>query len=431
MSASLSKNIKKIAVEFIVLIFVMGFFSTTVANFFLPDIYGTKILEYQKFTKSIPINGTIQPKETNRILFDEDIVIRKFFVNVGDGVKIGDPIFEVDESYGKLTESKETRGLYLNIENEELNKEKLNISLEMKEKDIQKIEELIEKENNDLNSIIALYEVGSISQMELNRAKDSIKDLEYKLQTEKESYEVMKREVDVNIKNIENNIVNIRKEIKELNKENGFYAKVSGDGIYYAEVEGTILSISDIGQILRRESLITEIGIVEGYDSVKFVGYVDEKDEDFINLGDSFSFKEIAKDRKLEAKVSNKSRVANNQMIKVEANIFKAKDVKGVPLIGGRLEGRIAKEEEGAMVVPKVAIIPTRSLEEGQSGIVYVIDEKDGLLGKKYFAKQVTVSIVKIGDDKVEVTGLEPYSGKSVITNLSYKIRDGVKIKWQ
>lgn len=431
MSDILSRNIKKIVVEFIILIFIMGFFSATVANFFLPDIYGTQILENQTFSKSMPINGTIQSKETNRVLLNDDLVIRKFSVDVGDGVKVGDPIFEVDKSYGNITGSNETKELYLMIENEELNKEKTMISLEMKEKEIHKMEESIEKEKVDLDSKITLYEIGSISQVELNRSKDDIKSLEEKLELEKDNYEVLKKEANINIKNIENNIENIRKDIKELNKDGGFYAKVDSDGIYHAEVDGTILSINNIGQILRRESLITEIAIVEGYDSVKFVGYVDEKDDDFINIGDVFNLKEISKDRKLEARVSNKSRVANNQMIKVEAYFNKVKDIKGIPLIGGRLEGKISKEESGVMVVPKASIIPARGFEEGQSGIVYVIDEKDGLLGKKYFAKQVSVSILKIGDDKVEVTGLEIYSGKSVITNLSYKIRDGVKIKWK
>lgn len=435
MSDILSRNIKKIVVEFVILIFIMGFFSTTVANFFLPDINGTQMLENQAFYKSMPINGTIQSKETNRILLKDDIVIRNFFVDVGYSVKIGDPIFEIDKSYGNITETNETRELYLKIENEEFNKEKTMISLELREKEIHKMEETIEKDKLDLDSKIALYEIGSISQAELNKSKDNIKSLEEKLEVEKDNFEVLKKEANIYIKNLENNIRNIRKDIKELNKDanedGGFYAKVDSDGIYYAEVDGIILSINNTGQILRRESLLTEIAIVNGYDSIKFVGYVDEKDDEFINVGDVLSLKEISKERKLEASVSYKSRVANNQAIKVEAYFNKVNDMRGIPLIGGRLEGKISKEEKGVMVIPKASIIPNQSFVEGQSGIVYVIEEKDGLLGKKYFARLASVTMLKIGDDKVEVTGLEMHYGKPVITNLSYKIRDGVKIKWK
>lgn len=428
---TLSKRLKNIAVEFIVLIFIMGFFSSTVSNFFLPDIYGTKILENHDFQKSIPINGTIQANEIKRVVFNENIVIREFFVDIGDTVNMGDPVFEIDKSYGTITGSTELREYYLAIENEELNKEKTNINLQLKEKDIHTMEESIKKEREDLDNVKALFEIGSISQSEFNRAKDNLKNLEEQLEMEKENYEIMKKEAHVNIKNIENNIANIRRDIKELNADEGFYSKISSDGIYYAEVDGTILSINDTGQILGKESLITEIAVVEGYDTVKFVAYVDEKDDEFINLGDDFTLEEISKDRKLEAKVTNKSRIADGERIKVEAKFNKVNDITGSPLIGGRLEGRISKEDNGDMVVPKAAIVPFRNLEEGQQGVVYIVEEKEGLLGKKYFAKQVTVSLVRIGDDKVEVTGLEQYSDKSIITNLSYKIRDGVKIKWQ
>lgn len=431
MSSKLLKGIKKLSVEFIILIFIMGFFSSTVSNFFLPEIYASPIGKDQNITKSIPLNGSMEPKKISIILLNEDVVVKEFFVEVGDTVEVGDPIFEIDETYNNSIETKEEKELYLMIENEELDKEKLKLNLEMKEKDIQKIIENIDKQEEGLKEKIELYEIGSIPYMEITKVEEDILSLEDKLEAEKVNYKALEKETEVMIKNADNNIQNIRKDIRKLREDDGFYSKVSSDGIYYSEVKGTIFNISNTRKIIRREENLVEIAIVDDYTSVKFVGYIDERDNEFIELGQSFNVDEISTDRQLEAIISNKSRVTDNGKIKVEAHFHDGKEIGGDPLIGSRLEGKISKQEEALMIIPKTSIIPMKGFIEGESGKVYIIDEKEGLLGTKYFAKEVIVTMSRIGDTRVEVLGIEGYEDRSIITNLSYKIRDGVRLNWE
>ncbi|MDF2521403.1 MAG: hypothetical protein K0R84_2031, partial [Clostridia bacterium] len=123
---------------------------------------------------------------------------------------------------------------------------------------------------------------------------------------------------------------------------------------------------------------------------------------------------------------------SNGSFYRVEAEIesSKAKDFT----IGQKLKGIVKQTYviEGHNKVSKSAVVTYEGYEPGSKGNVYLLEAVEGVLGKELRAKEVPVEVLAEGDNEVIVSGLEYYEKPSVILNLSYKIRDGVKVfLWQ
>ncbi|QIB26314.1 efflux RND transporter periplasmic adaptor subunit [Caloranaerobacter azorensis] len=421
------KTTKNIVVGFFTLIFIMGFFSKSIVNLFLPKVQVVSAIK-GSIEKSIDLEGTIEPKEVYKVRLGGNVIVDEYFVKVGQEVKVGDPIFKINDKYGFKGEDEQIEDLKLLLEKEAVKLDRLkNSSFIIDEKNIEVLEDKIQSKKNEISKLEQLYESGAISLSELERNKESLKDLENNLEIKKILLEEKKKENLLEIKEAENNIKRIKNEISEIENKKKFYAKVSDDGIYYSDVDGVILRLNQVNRILGKDTTIIEIGKVKGYNSVKFVAYVPDKYYYFVKNAAKIEIETENKNLVPDAaRIVNVSEVAENKLIKIEA-IF-GDEAQGVPVLGQRLQGKISKEYSKENTIPKVAVIPYDGYGVGKEGYVYVVEEKKGILGTEYIAKKIDVVMVVVGDNQVCVRGLETLEKPRVITNLSYKIKDGVKV---
>ncbi|KAB3532463.1 efflux RND transporter periplasmic adaptor subunit [Alkaliphilus serpentinus] len=429
MNSSILKGLKRLSVEFIVLIFILGFFSKTVSGFFITEVQTVRIVKEQNISKTLKLQGAIEPREILKVLLERDIVVDSYFVNVGDRVKEGDPVFKIDPTYGNFISQDPLTDLKLKIENEEMKKERILWNLHREEISIDEIIDTLEKEELNLKDTEILHQAGAIPYADIKRAKERIKDIKADLEKAKSNYEFSQKEAEISLKNIDYIINNYKIEIAHLNIKNEFYSTIDKDGIYYAAASGVILNVNNPKVILRKDTPIVEIAEAEGYDTVKIVGYVNENDQELLELGTSIRFREDSKNKTLDVKLTNISKISQNRLIKIEG-IFD-EGIKGKPLLGSVLDGTILKNVNGSYVIPKAAIIPTEGFQEGKSGVVYIVEAEEGVLGTKYTAKEIIIIMETIGDLSVAVKGLEAYAENLIINNLSYKIKDGVRVNWK
>ncbi|WP_427339543.1 efflux RND transporter periplasmic adaptor subunit [Caloranaerobacter sp. DY30410] len=421
------KTTKNIVVGFFTLIFIMGFFSKSIVNLFLPKVQVVTAVK-GSIEKSVELEGTIEPKEIYKVRLGGNVIVDEYFVKVGQEVKVGDPIFKINNEYGFKGEDEQIQDLKLLLEKEEFRLERLkNSSFIIDEKNIEILEDKILSQKNEISKLEELYKSGAINYSTLERNKESLKELENNLEIKKILLEEKKKENLLEIKEVENNIKQIKNKISEIEKRKKFYAKVADDGIYYSDVDGVILRLNQVNRILGKDTTIVEIGKVKGYNSVKLIAYVPDKYYYFVKNAVKIEIETENKNFIPEtARIVNVSEVAENKLIEIEA-IFED-EVKGVPVLGQKLRGKISKKYKKENTIPKVAVIPYDGYGVGKEGYVYAVEEKKGILGTEYIAKKIDVVMLVVGDSQVCVRGLETLEKPMVITNLSYKIKDGVKV---
>lgn len=252
-----------------------------------------------------------------------------------------------------------------------------------------------------------------------------LKASELTLEIKKHEMEVKKSENDILAAEVQSNIKKIQDEIANMGNQKKFYSSLGEDGVYFSEVDGIILDINITGNILSQDTTIVEIGLVDGFNSVLFEAFISDEYYDFINSTKRIELNFEDKAMPKEVMITSISRLSDNNMIKIEGEF--GNSVKE-PIIGQRIRGKAAKKFNLEGTIPKDAILPIGNLDIGEQGIVYVLEEKEGILGTEYFAKQVSVTLTGVGDNNVSIMGLEGFTKPKVITNLSYKIRDGVKV---
>lgn len=425
MDDKLLKTVRNVAVSFLVIIFILGFFSKSTIALFLPKVQVAPVTK-SAYSKTLDIEGSVVPKETFKVRVNGDIIADEFYVKAGQEIKKDEPIFKINNSFGIRSSGQKLEDLKLSLNKSKLELEKLSSkSYDVDEKNIELLEEKLNLQKEELEKLEELYENGSIAYSNLEQKRMELKASEINLEIMKIQMEGKKSENDILAAEFQNNIKKIQDEIANIENQRKFYSSLGEDGVYFSEVDGIILDINTTGNIISQDITIVEIGLVDGFDSVLFEAFVFDEYYDFINSTKRIELNFEDKSMPKEINITSISRLSDNNMIKIEGEFGKSTKE---PIIGQRIRGKAAKKFNLEGTIPKDALIPVSSLDIGAQGIVYVLEEKEGILGTEYFARQVSVTLTGVGDNNVSITGHEGFTKPRVITNLSYKIKDGVKV---
>lgn len=425
MDNKILKTIKNVVISFFVIIFVLGFFSKSTIALFLPKVQVAPVMK-SSYSKTLDIEGSIVPKETIKVRINGDIIIDEFFVKTGQEIKKDQPVFKINSAFGIRSSGQKIEELKLSLDKNKLDLDKLSSkSYDADKKNIELFEEKLNLQKEEFKKLEELYENGSIAYSTLEQSKMELKASEINLEIMKIQVESKKLENAILAAEIQNNIKKIKDEIAKLENHKKFYSSLGEDGIYFSEVYGIILDINSTGKILNQDTTIIEVGLVNGFDSVLFEALVSDEYYDFINSTMRIELDLEDKSMPKEVKITRLSKLSDNNMIKIEGEFSESKKE---PIIGQKIRGKAAKKFTLEGTIPKDALIPVDSLDIGKQGIVYVLEEKEGILGKEHFVKQVNVTLTGVGDNSVSITGHEGFTKPRVITNLSYKIKDGVKV---
>lgn len=425
MDNKILKSIKNVVVSFFVIVFILGFFSKSTIALFLPKVQVAPVMK-SAYSKTLDIEGSVVSKETFKVRINGDIIVDEFYVKAGQEIKKDQPVFKINSSFGIRSSGQKLEDLKLNLNKSKLELEKLSSkSYDVDEKNIDLLEEKLKLQKEELEKLEELYENGSIAYSNLEQKRMELKTSEINLEIMKLQIEGKKSENNILTAEVQNNIKKIQDEIANLENQRKFYSSLGEDGVYLSEADGIVLDINSTGNILYQDTAIIEIGLVSGFDSVSFESFISDEYYDFINSTKRIELNFEDKAMPKEINITSISKLSDNNMIKIEGEFGKSTKE---PIIGQKIRGKVAKKFTLEGTIPKDALIPVDSLDIGKQGIVYVLEEKEGILGKEYFAKQVNVTLTGVGDNNVSITGHEGFTKPRVITNLSYKIKDGVKV---
>ncbi len=426
MGSKIFKITKNTLVGFFIIVFILGFFSKSIVNFFLPKVQITSPIK-TTFSRTLNIEGMIVPKETIKVRLAGDVIVDGYLVNVGDEVKKGDPLFKINKIYGMKLYDRNVYEIKLNIKKEELKLNKLrNNTYEIDEKNISLLEENIKNMKEEIQKLEKLYDIGAITVSELEDKKHSLNKAQVSLEIERLLLKEKIENNSLDIKDALYNIEKLNKEISDIEKINSFYSNISDDGIYYSEENGVVLTTNKTDILLNKDTILIELGVVKNYDSVKYIFEIPQKYYVFVNNASMINIEANREDIPTKVMINKISKVVDNNTIRVEGD-FK-NHIEGSPVIYKEIRGTLEKKFTSDNTVPKIAVIPYDKFKAGEEGYVYIVLEEKGILGIEYIVKKIDITITGVGDRLVGIEGIDMYDNLKIITNPSYKIQDGVKV---
>ena len=424
-------NTKNIAIGFFILVFVMGFFSKSIVNLFLPKVIVESALD-GLVERTLNVEGVIEAKNSLKVRLGGAVIVEEYFVKEGAAVEVGKPLFRINKAYGIKGNSQELEGLKLQVEakGSKLNNLK-KATYEIDKKSIAALVHKLVKGKEDLAKQQELFSAGVISKQEMESFEADIEEQLFVIEVSELQLQDKKRMDEANIEELENEIKRDGLQILELQKQQGFYDSVDHEGIYFSSVKGVVTDLGDIQSIIPGDTEIVEIADISQDAALVYTASIMEEDYDFVKSAGEIQIGEGIKDS-IYLKISSIYKLNDQNLYRLEAVIGSKESEKAV--LGQKLKGVITQRFvlKGHNKVPKAAVISFEGYKEGSKGTVFLLEENEGILGMEYRAKELEVKILAAGDEEVIVSGMENLEEPEVIINLSYKIKDGAKVfLWQ
>lgn len=431
MKSSIVAKTRNIAIGFFVLVFVMGFFSKSIVNLFLPKVIVESAID-ALVERTLDIEGVIEAKNSLKVRLGGAVIVEEYLVKVGDSVEVGKPLFRINKAFGMKGNNQELEDLKLQVEAKHSKLSNLKqATYEIDEKSIAALMNKLTKSKEDLAKQQALFSEGVISKQEMDSFEADIEEQLFAIQVSELQLQEKKRNDEVNIAELEGEIKRDGIKILELQKQQGFYDSVDHEGIYFSTVKGVVTDLGDIQSIIAGDTEIIEIADVSQESSLVYTANIMEEDYDFVKSAGEIQIGEDIKDS-MYLKISSIYKLGDQDLYRLEAIIDSKDSEKAV--LGQKYKGAITQRYvlKGHNKVPKAAVISFEGYKEGSKGTVFLLEEIEGILGMEYRAKEMEVKILAAGDEEVIVSGMENLEEPEVIINLSYKINDGAKVfLWQ
>ncbi|SCX90850.1 HlyD family secretion protein [Alkaliphilus peptidifermentans] len=420
---------KKVLIEFFILVFIIGFFSKSFISYSLPQ--ARSVLAFSgTFNESISIEGGLKYKDVYLVRLGSRVIVRDFFIEPGRRVSKGTPLFQINLDYGINDYQQQNGELQIKIERERNNLTRLHsTSFLIDESNIASLKRRIQQEEAELDRLNSLYQSGAIPLTDVEKKDNELLNLKENLMIEEIKMKEKALDVELQIKEGHNTIARLEAEILENERKNEFYANIGDDGIYYAEFDGIIVSRGQANKVIPIDETIMEIAVITEDTSVMrrdliFSGLVPVEYADYFEIGKSVYIEILDLKESIRFRVTDVS-YGDKDYVRVEGDFIDERISRIVPL--RNYKGVVKKQNYGSNVVPKSAVITT-NFKPGEVGKVFLVETTEGILGKQHTAREVEITIDEVGDQRVSIIGLEGYENPRVITNLSYKIRDGVKV---
>ncbi|AOT71670.1 HlyD family secretion protein [Geosporobacter ferrireducens] len=392
---------------------VITFFSKTIQNMLLPEVTVSRpssgILTYEAAG-----TGTIIPKETVHVYPQSTKRIKEIRIEAGEKVKKGQilALLYSQASDSKLTEEE------INLRKLETNLEKLLLETKstqvgILEVEMEKASERVAKLKDDLNKKHKLLEAGA-------ETAENVREAQYNLETAQKDYQQKKIELQEEKNKQQVSQEEKRKDIEALRYD------IQSQQLKIEELQGEEAVISPCDGIVKEiyaqsgklapdhEPICSVVHSEKGFSlSVS----LDLENNSFVSAGDSMlvSLKSTGKlvdipIRKIVIKDNYKELTA---------------DLDETDFLGGeRVDYRIIKKSKNFNMM-----IPNTALGRDNGGyFIFLLKEREGALGKEYYAEK---QYVTIGDsdnrNTVIVGGLENRS--NIVYDSEKVIRDGSRVR--
>lgn len=386
------RKIKKLIINFIIIMLILTFFSNTINNFLLPKVSASNPIP-GSLTKEIDGYGFIEPKESTSLYADGNKKIEDIKVKVGD---------EVTKNQVLVVFKKED--LEFQLKEENMKYDQLNLSLEKlknemvyKQKDSErKIDTLKEKMNSEkvnLDNLEKLFKSGY-------EAKSNVDKQTIVYHDAKTAYEqaIDDNAKDINtsenlIKEAECNLEMAKLKIEKINKDIN-----TSSNTLLSPYEGVITKINfERGQTTDGfKPIIVINNVSKGF---QFKMSVSMEDLKYLSLGDSVDVSIKCSEIKnvkgtivqivenLNNKNENKGDVGENSTNGKKDLII---NIEATEVTGGEAAEGLINKDIGSYPM----MVPNSSINYDQNGaFIWVIRERKGALGTESYLDKAPVSI--------------------------------------
>lgn len=428
---------KKIMTGFAVFLVIMAactLISKSVYAYRLPMV-STCQLESKYIEHKVEAEGIVMAGGERTVTYLPGLRIDSIMVHVGDRVEEGDLLFQIDlDDLKELMEEKQNEISRINLQ--------INTILENQAIDQQKKELEIARAREDFDTTSRLQDtqVGRAMESYVQAENDLEKnggDEELKAALQKAAYgeadaraqrdEAVKqaqREVEDLLlpENVSAELDTARLEQSGLSAELQEYQKiVDSQGMVTALFSGVVTEIS-VGagnrvpdtavMLLSDESIPCQLKVV-----------LDKEQKKYIGLGDQVLVKLEGKSKELEEEIDYLAENRNNPEL-YEALITLPEGC-GVP---GE-SGSISRSETGEKYRN---CLPMSALHaENDRNYVYVLKEREGILGQEYYVDEVNVRVIDKNDNWAAVEEGALDKDSKVILSATKEMKKGDTVRWE
>lgn len=416
-SKAVDKKRQKIFEKTIIIFFgtmlIITFFSKTIQNLSLPNVVLSQphsgVLTYE-----ITGFGNVVPKEAIKLYPNSTKKVKEIKVEVGDEVKKGqiiailhneasDPKLAEEEIKLKSLETKLEK-LLLSTKNTEIENLELEVTGAMKK--LKNLQKNFEQKKQLVELGAETAENLNEAQYDLEIAKNEYKQKKLKLNTAKENQQIFLNKQKKDVESLKYDIQIQQLKISRLKEEEVIISPYDGivKEIYYQNSE---LAFYDKPLCL----------IVNPEKGFVFSTKIEHDDENIVSIGDSISIILKFKNKTIDKKIEKIITTDNGKKI--------ISDMDEIDFLGGeKYKYRIVKKSKSFDT-----LIPNTTLGKDNSGnFVFLVDEREGALGKEYHVKKAYVSI---GDNDnhstVILRGID--NSNNIIYDFNKPIYEGSRVR--
>ncbi|WP_027626100.1 efflux RND transporter periplasmic adaptor subunit [Clostridium lundense] len=379
------KKIKKLTINFFVIMAALTFFSNTINNFFLPKVTVESPVS-GSISKEINSLGVIEARESAKLYGESGKIVEEVNVKIGDKVTKGKILIRLkkEDLKSKLEEENIKYNQY-NLELEKLKNEGI-----YKEKNLKrKVEETKEKMNSEIKNLdktSKLVKEGYEAQVSLDKQVLVLSDAKRAYEQALDDYNNALNEQRNSIKKVEYDIQMEKNEINKINKDMSISSDIS------APCDGVISELNvEKGQTVDGSKPI--IIINNSSKGFQFRMSVDNANLKYIAKGDKINITmKSTEDKNVEGTIRE---IVNSPITKEGKKDDSKKDL----LIDINMKNLIGGEEGDGFISKKISsstiVIPNSAVNTDMDGskFVFVLKEKNGVLGNQYSLKKFKISI--------------------------------------
>lgn len=436
---------KKVAASFAVflgLMLVCTVVSKSIYAYRLPMVTTctpeSKYVEHTVKAEGIVVAGGEKP-----VTYLSGLRIDSMPVHVGDRVEEGDVLFTVDlNDLKKLMDEKE----------DEISKVSLQINTILENQEIARQKKELElaraREDYDTTARIKDTQVGRALESYVQAERELVEDqensggdsegdkvLKNALQSAAYGEADARAERDEAVKQAGRKVEDMlmpeesmadldvaRLEKSNLSEQLSIYQQIqAGQGMVRAPFGGIITEIlAGVGDripdtavlLISDESLPCQLKVL-----------LDKEQKKYISLGDKLSVKVEGKSRELEKELDYLSE-SKNAPEKYEALVNLPEDT-GIPGMSGSIS-RTETGEKYKLCVPVAAIN-----EKDDRSSVYVMKEREGILGQEYYIDEVSVKVLDKNDNWAALEAGAVDQDSKIILSATKEIKKGDVVRWE
>lgn len=397
-------------------------------------IVSTESIEQKYVEHTVQVDGIVVAGDKNPVTALSGLRVDKLMVQAGDRVEEGDVIFTVDmEDLDEMIKEKQTQISKLQIQidtivqNEELARQKKELEEQRAREDYDEIarreETLVGRAANEYSKIedkISGQDGGEDDEDLLEALQQAAyAEADAKGRRDDAIKEAGRRVEDIIAPDSQDSTLKVsRLELADLQEDLSRFQEIK-------DAEGQIRA--------KQGGLVTDIYISTGGrtsdsavmlladDSVpcRFKATISQEQKKYVSLNDTVSLK-LDGSREKDASVDYLSESASVPgSYDMYINLPEGTGVPG-------LSGTMSRSESGEKHT--CCVTPLAVHQENIRSYVYVVKERDGILGKEYYAEQINVRILDENDYWVAVEGA--LDGNSIIISSSTKeVKNGEVVR--